>query len=73
MLSGFIMETSLLHKRLSFKGEIMFVKENYMLSRECVTTFMEAISEELYILPPAEFVFKGKGKWPSSMCTFPLG
>ena len=43
-------------KTLSLKSEEVFVKENYMLSRERVTCFTQ-----LELNP--EFVFKGKGKW----------
>ena len=47
-------------KTTSFKGEDVFVKENYMLSRERFTVYTQVASEpSIKILP--EFVFKGKG------------
>lgn len=42
-------EMSLLRKRLSVTVQNTFVEENYMLSRECVTAFTQAVSEEPYI------------------------
>ena len=49
-----------LHKRLSLIGQNVFVKENYMLSRELVTAFTWIILEKPCRLLP-EFVFKEKG------------
>ena len=46
-------------KTLSLKSEV-FVKENYMLSREKVTCFTQLYSDLKIELKP-EFVFKGKG------------
>ena len=45
-------------KTLSLKSEV-FVKENYMLSRERVTCFTQLYSDQKIELKP-EFVFKGK-------------
>ena len=47
-------------KTLSLKSEEVFVKENYMLSRERVTCFTQLCSDPKIELKP-EFVFKGKG------------
>ena len=47
-------------KTLSLKSEEVFVKENYMLSRERVTCFTQLCSDPKVKLKP-EFVFKGKG------------
>ena len=47
-------------KTLSLKSEDVFVKENYMLSRERVTCFTQLCSDPKVQLKP-EFVFKGKG------------
>ena len=47
-------------KKLSFKVEDTFIKENYMLSGERVTVFTQT-SENKYIKLNLEFVFKGKG------------
>ena len=47
-------------KTLSLKSEEVFVKENYMLSRERVTCFTQLRSDPKIELKP-EFVFKGKG------------
>ena len=46
-------------KTLSLKSEEVFVKENYMLSRERVTCFTQLCSYPKIELQP-EFVFKGK-------------
>ena len=46
-------------KTLSLKSEEVFVKENYMLSRERVTCFTQLCSDPKIELKP-EFVFKGK-------------
>ena len=46
-------------KTLSLKSEV-FVKENYMFSRERVTCFTQIYSDPKIKLKP-EFVFKGKG------------
>ena len=42
-------------KRLSFTVQSTFMKENYMLSRECVTAFTQVVSEEPYLLPSELF------------------
>ena len=47
-------------KTLSLKSEKVFVKENYMLSRERVTCFTQLCSDPKTELK-SEFVFKGKG------------
>ena len=47
-------------KTLSLKSEEVFVKENYILSREKVTCFTELCSDPKIELKP-EFGFKGKG------------
>ena len=47
-------------KKHSFKGEDIFIKENYMLSRERVTVFTQ-ISRNKNIKLNPEFIFKGKG------------
>ena len=47
-------------KTLSLKSEEVFVKENYMLSRERVTCFTQFCGDTKIKLKP-EFVFKGKG------------
>ena len=47
-------------KALSLKSEEVFVKENYMLSRERVTCFTKFCSDPKIELKP-EFIFKGKG------------
>ena len=47
-------------KILSFKGEDIFIKENYMLFRERVTVFTQ-ISRNKNIKLNPEFIFKGKG------------
>ena len=39
----------------------VFVKENYMLSRERITAYTQILSKEPFLLPP-DFLFKGKGK-----------
>ena len=46
-------------KTLSLKSEEVFVKENYMLSRERVTCFKQLCSDPKTELKP-EFMFKGK-------------
>ena len=46
-------------KTLSLKSEDVFVKENYMLSRERVTCFTQLCSDLKIELKP-KFVFKGK-------------
>ena len=47
-------------RTLSLKSETVFVKENYMLSRERVTCFTQVCSDlQIKLLP--EFVFKGRG------------
>ena len=45
-------------KTLSLKSEEVFVKENYMLSRERVTCFTQVINPKIELKPG--FVFKGK-------------
>ena len=47
-------------KTLAFKGLDTYVKENYMLSRERVTVFIQTSSDSSIDLKP-EFVFKEKG------------
>ena len=47
-------------KTLSLKSEKVFVKENYMFSRERVTCFKQFCSDPKIELKP-EFVFKSKG------------
>ena len=47
-------------KTLSLKSEEVFLKENYMLSRERVTCFTQVCIDPKIELKP-EFVFKGKG------------
>ena len=47
-------------KTLSLKSETVFVKENYVLSRERVTCFTQLCSDPKVTLLP-EFNFKGKG------------
>ena len=51
---------SVSQKTLSLKSEDVFVKENYMLSRERVTCFTQLCSDPKVQLKP-EFMFKGKG------------
>ena len=45
---------------MSFTGQNISVKENYMLCRKRVMAFTQVVSEELYLLP-AKLFFKGKG------------
>ena len=47
-------------KSLSLKSEATFLKENYMLSRERVTCFIQLCSDPKFDLKP-DFIFKGKG------------
>ena len=47
-------------KTLTLKSEEAFAKENYMLSRERVTCFIQLWSNPKVDLKP-EFIFKGKG------------
>ena len=47
-------------KTLSLKSEEVFVKENYMLSRERVTCFTQQLCSDPKIELKPEFVFKGK-------------
>ena len=47
-------------KTLFLKSDKIFVKENYMLSRERVTCFTHLCSDPITELKP-EFVFEGKG------------
>ena len=49
-------------KTLAMKNEDVFVKENYMLSRERITCFTQVASVPSIKLN-TEFVFKGKGKF----------
>ena len=49
-------------KTLSLKNMDVFVKENYMLSRERITCFTQVSSDDSIKVYP-EFVFKGKGKF----------
>ena len=46
---------------MSVTGQDIFVKENYMLSRERVTAFTQLTTENDISFKP-EFIFKGKGK-----------
>ena len=46
-------------KKLNFKGEETFVKENHMLSRERVTIYTQVTSDSQFVTP--EFIFKSKG------------
>ena len=47
-------------KTLNLKNQDVFVKENYMLSRERITFFSQISTDENMELG-MEFVFKGKG------------
>eukprot|EP00794_Sanderia_malayensis_P013649 gene13649-15078_t len=47
-------------KTMSFTGQHVFVKENYMLSRERITAYTQVCSDTSLKFKP-EFVFKGKG------------
>ena len=63
-------------KPLSMKSETIFVKKNYMLSRERVTCFTQLCSDSQIKWQP-EFVFKGKGTrthpHPPSRCKLSIG
>ncbi|GFO11576.1 steryl-sulfatase [Plakobranchus ocellatus] len=46
---------------LTLKNVAVYVKENYMLSRERATVFTQLSSDEKDPMPQPEFLFKGKG------------